>query len=116
PVGGGAEAKAVDAVSFLATGGQNEDGQGGSRFAGLLKNLKPALAGKNEVEHEQIEGGTEGLAETTVAVACLQRCIAGKAEGIDDPLADSRVVFNYENSFRVHVTWSLYQECSKSRA
>ena len=35
---------------------------------------------------------------------------------IDDPLADSRVVFNYENSFRVHVTWSLYQECSKSRA
>ena len=103
-----AEAKAVDAVGFFAAGGENNDRQGRPGFAGLLEDFETALARKNQVKHEQVEGGPERLAETTVAVACLQGCIAGKAQGVDDPLADGRVVFNYENGFRVHVTWSLY--------
>ena len=94
--------QAVHAVRLLAARGEDDDGQRGAHLARGLQDVEAARAGQNQIQHQQVNRRARRLAHPFRAGGAGHRVIAGKAQRIDDALANRRVVFHHENALGVH--------------
>ena len=90
----GPVAQAAHPVGLFAPGGEDDHRQGRAQAADLAEDLQPVAPGQHQVQQQQVELGARRHFQALVAVGRLQRLVAGEPQGIDDPPADGRVVFD----------------------